>query len=699
MAGKGAEAIKVVMRCRPLNKTELADQRKAIVEVDMARGEVKIPNPAEPGEPPKVFNFDCVFDSGATQQLVFDKAANNIVQACLDGFNGTGKTFSMTGVIAVPELRGIIPRSFARIFDYVNSTQGIQFLVRASYLEIYNEQLRDLLSDDPTRKLDLKQHPQHGVFVKDLSAFAVKNEQEMDEIMTRGAGNRVVAFTKMNEGSSRSHAIFTVTVEANEKDAAGEDHIRVGKLNLVDLAGSERAGKTECTGERLKEGCAINLSLTALGNVISALVDGKSKHVPYRDSKLTRLLEDSLGGSAKTAMVANIGPADHNYDETISTLRYASRAKNIKNKPKINEDPKDALLRELSEEIKQLKAELASIGGEGQAVLAEVAEMTRQAGIDPAIVVQLKAETEEKIKSILQEKGVLEEERNKIAAALASYHEKESQEREMREAVEQRIKALEGSICVGGVNLFEENQQVSKEVAEAKQALQQQNAAQLQLQAEIERQREEDLTREEKYASLQEEVAGKSEKLAKLQARIDYYDSELSSIRHEWEREKGYLLQSFRELQQEMRRKQLVIDFFVPDAVQKVMTDHARWDEENNEWLVHELHLAGNIAGPPPADDNADEGPDRGAVQCFTPRTCSETVVYFSLTGGGGGGGGGSRKARPEKRQTHRAKPPGSSSPSPKPPGPSVSPPATSPVGRKAGKTSRPNGQAAQQAW
>ena len=147
----------------------------------------------------------------------------------------------------------------------------------------------------------------------------------------------------MNQTSSRSHSIFTIVIECAE---SGGEHIRVGKLNLVDLAGSERQSKTGATGDRLKEATKINLSLTALGNVISALVDGKSSYIPYRDSKLTRLLQNSLGGNAKTVMCANAGPADYNYDETLSTLRYANRAKNIKNKPKINEDPKDAMLRE-----------------------------------------------------------------------------------------------------------------------------------------------------------------------------------------------------------------------------------------------------------------------------------------------------------------------------------------------------------------
>jgi len=166
----------------------------------------------------------------------------------------------------------------------------------------------------------------------------------------------------MNQDSSRSHSIFTIVIETSQPNPndASKPNIRAGKLNLVDLAGSERQGKTGATGERLKEATKINLSLSALGNCISALVDGKSSHVPYRDSKLTRMLEDSLGGNTKTCMIATCGPADYNYDETLSTLRYASRAKCIKNKPRINEDPKDTMLREMQEEIARLKAAIAA---------------------------------------------------------------------------------------------------------------------------------------------------------------------------------------------------------------------------------------------------------------------------------------------------------------------------------------------------
>jgi hypothetical protein len=204
-----------------------------------------------------------------------------------------------------------------------------------------------------------QEHPEKGVYIPNLSWHECKRNLDCEKLMDKGNKNRATGATLMNADSSRSHSIFTINVEMCEQANDGEEHYRVGKLNLVDLAGSERQSKTGASGDRLKEATKINLSLSALGNVISALVDGKAKHIPYRDSKLTRLLQDSLGGNTKTLMIAAISPAADNYDETLSTLRYANRAKNIKNKPKINEDPKDAMLRELQDEIRLLKEQLA----------------------------------------------------------------------------------------------------------------------------------------------------------------------------------------------------------------------------------------------------------------------------------------------------------------------------------------------------
>ncbi|XP_076820220.1 osmotic avoidance abnormal protein 3-like isoform X2 [Clavelina lepadiformis] len=381
-SGKMAEAVKVIVRCRPLNERERKLNCKVIVNMHEDRGMCLIQKPdANQEQAPKQFTFDGAYYTSSTTEQIYNDIAYPLVEGVVEGYNGTvfaygqtgcGKSFSMQGVDNPPTQRGIIPRAFQHIFESISVAENTKYLVHASYLEIYNEDVRDLLSKNIKDKLELKEHPDKGVYVRDLSMKRVSNVEECEKIMASGWSNRAVGATLMNADSSRSHSIFTIYLEACDTGIDGGDHIRAGKLNLVDLAGSERQSKTGSTGERLKEATKINLSLSALGNVISALVDGKSKHIPYRDSKLTRLLQDSLGGNTKTLMVACLSPADNNYDETLSTLRYANRAKNIKNKPHINEDPKDALLREYQEEIKKLRGLLVGqLGPDGIKALLE----------------------------------------------------------------------------------------------------------------------------------------------------------------------------------------------------------------------------------------------------------------------------------------------------------------------------------------
>ncbi|KAJ7998648.1 hypothetical protein DPEC_G00207060 [Dallia pectoralis] len=358
-----SESVKVVVRCRPMNDKEKSC--KMVVLVETSRCQCFIKKPGAKEEPPKQFTFDGAYFIAQTTEQMYNEIAYPLVEGATEGYNGTifaygqtgsGKSFTMQGVSEPAAQRGVIPRAFEHIFESIQCAENTKFLVRASYLEIYNEEIRDLLGNDAKQKMELKEHPERGVYVRDLSLHTVHSVAECERIMKQGWGNRSVGYTLMNKDSSRSHSIFTIHLEICNTDAAGEDHLRAGKLNLVDLAGSERQSKTGATGERLREATKINLSLSALGNVISALVDGRSKHIPYRDSKLTRLLQDSLGGNTRTLMVACLSPADSNYEESLSTLRYANRAKSIQNRPRINEDPKDALLREYQDEIKQLRA-------------------------------------------------------------------------------------------------------------------------------------------------------------------------------------------------------------------------------------------------------------------------------------------------------------------------------------------------------
>ncbi|CAH8572291.1 unnamed protein product [Dicrocoelium dendriticum] len=296
-----SESVKVVVRCRPMNERETADGHQLCVNIDAKNGTIELHNPRKRGEePPRRFTFDAVYDENSTQQDLYGETFRGLIDSVLEGFNGTifaygqtgtGKTFTIQGIEDNPELRGLMPNSFAHIFHHISRSKDAQYLVRASYLEIYKEEIRDLLHRDQAKRLEIREKPDGGIYVKDLSSVLTKNIGEIQKIMNIGYQNRAVGATNMNEHSSRSHAIFIVTIECCKLGSDGENHIRVGKLNLVDLAGSERQSKTLSEGDRLKEATKINLSLSTLGNVISALVDSKCTHIPYRDSKLTRLLQ------------------------------------------------------------------------------------------------------------------------------------------------------------------------------------------------------------------------------------------------------------------------------------------------------------------------------------------------------------------------------------------------------------------------
>uniref|UniRef100_A0AC34GPZ4 Kinesin-like protein n=1 Tax=Panagrolaimus sp. ES5 TaxID=591445 RepID=A0AC34GPZ4_9BILA len=277
-----AESVRVICRCRPLNQREIALNSKVCVEMDGSVGSTILHHEEAP---PKPFTFDGVYFMDSTAEQIYNDIVYPLVEKVIEGYNGTvfaygqtgsGKTFSMQGDEKVPAQRGVIPRTFEHIFESIATTEHTKFLVHVSYLEIYNEEVRDLLGDDRHKKLEIKEHSDRGVYVAGLSMHVCHNTKDCDTLMSLGFNNRHVGATLMNKDSSRSHSIFTIYVEALSETGS----IRMGKLNLVDLAGSERQAKTGATGERFKEATKINLSLSALGNVISALVDGKSTGGP-----------------------------------------------------------------------------------------------------------------------------------------------------------------------------------------------------------------------------------------------------------------------------------------------------------------------------------------------------------------------------------------------------------------------------------
>uniref|UniRef100_A0A670HV32 Kinesin family member 13B n=1 Tax=Podarcis muralis TaxID=64176 RepID=A0A670HV32_PODMU len=316
---------------------------------------------------------EAIKEKYAGQDVVFKCLGENILQNAFEGYNacifaygqtGSGKSYTMMGTADQP---GLIPRLCSTLFERAQKEESEEqsFKVEVSYMEIYNEKVRDLLDPKGSRQsLKVREHSVYGPYVDGLSKLAVACYKDIESLMSEGNKSRTVAATNMNEESSRSHAVFKIILTHTLYDAkSGTSGEKVGKLSLVDLAGSERATKTGAAGDRLKEGSNINKSLTTLGLVISALADqaagkNKNKFVPYRDSVLTWLLKDSLGGNSKTAMVATVSPAADNYDETLSTLRYADRAKNIVNHAVVNEDPNARIIRELREEVEKLREQL-----------------------------------------------------------------------------------------------------------------------------------------------------------------------------------------------------------------------------------------------------------------------------------------------------------------------------------------------------
>ncbi|XP_078266818.1 kinesin-like protein KIF1A isoform X10 [Rhinoraja longicauda] len=386
-------SVKVAVRVRPFNSREIGRDSKCIIQ--MSGNTTTIANPKQPKEAPKSFNFDYSYWSHTTpadinyasQQQVYCDIGDEMLHHAFEGYNvcifaygqtGAGKSYTMMGK-QEKEQQGIIPQLCEDLFSKINdnANANLSYSVEVSYMEIYCERVRDLLNPKTKGNLRVREHPILGPYVEDLSKLAVTSYNDIADLMDSGNKARTVAATNMNESSSRSHAVFNIifTQKAHDSNADSSSE-KASKISLVDLAGSERADSTGAKGTRLKEGANINKSLTTLGKVISALADvvsadsGSNKNkkkkktdfIPYRDSVLTWLLRENLGGNSRTAMVAALSPADINYDETLSTLRYADRAKQIRCNAVINEDPNNKLIRELKDEVSRLRDLLCTQG-------------------------------------------------------------------------------------------------------------------------------------------------------------------------------------------------------------------------------------------------------------------------------------------------------------------------------------------------
>jgi len=386
-AASGGDCVKVAVRCRPPSTKEIANNEGKIVEMVEAftpeqagTGQVILNDPAEKEEPAK-FAFDIVFGLTIRQSDIYESVGRPALLKTFEGYNGTifaygqtgsGKSFTMAGVEGDDFLEGITPRVNRELFTRIDEQQSSgtrRFLVQCSYFEIYNEIIFDLLNPVSDRSklgggLQVKEHPVLGIYVKDLTEIVAEDAKKLEQMLNQGNKSRAVSSTLMNSTSSRSHSIFTIKV--HQKDTEDTSRNVFAKLNLVDLAGSERQKGTGASGQTLKEGSNINKSLSALGNVINALVEsasGKKVFIPYRNSKLTRVLQESLGGNSLCTMLATLSPAACNFEETMSTLRYANRAKAIKVSATKNEEASQ--ISRLKAEVEELKKKLSAGEGAG----------------------------------------------------------------------------------------------------------------------------------------------------------------------------------------------------------------------------------------------------------------------------------------------------------------------------------------------
>lgn len=572
------ESVQVVVRCRPLSGKEQKEGSISVVNVFQNRGVIEIAhNQDTRNENRKVFTYDAVYNSASTQKTVYDEVVRPLVSSVLEGFNccvfaygqtGTGKTFTMEGDHDDFELSGIIPRSFEQIWSHIYRAKNSNFLVAVSYLEIYMEELRDLLK--PNKKhLELREHEKYGTYVPNLHSILCQSAQDMENVMNHGNKNRTVGFTNMNEHSSRSHAIFMIKIEMCETES---NTIKIGKLNLIDLAGSERQSKSGATADRLKEASKINLALSSLGNVISALAEN-SPHIPYRDSKLTRLLQDSLGGNSKTIMIANIGPSSLHYNETLTTLRYASRAKNIQNKPIKNEDPQDAKLKQYQEEIDRLKQLIADRQNSEKSNQKKISGKIKPCKKDARKQEEDKSEKENDSVDISFEVEALE------------------REREITNQLACKLNQLEGQLVRGGKNIIDTYTERQIELENKLYEIAERKKREVEMQQQLELQEESTLEIRETVTSFEQEVELKTRKLAKCYAKFLALQQELNDTKSEHNRDLRELEMTQNELVKELKRLLLVIDNFVPVEVKNRLYTQSRYNEEQEEWELSTVNL------------------------------------------------------------------------------------------------------------
>ncbi|CAH1116212.1 unnamed protein product [Phaedon cochleariae] len=566
------ESVQVVVRCRPLNEKENDSNCTSVVKIYPSRGviEVENPNARSENEKNKIFTYDSVYDERSTQQNLYDETVRPLVASVLEGYNGcvfaygqtgTGKTFTMEG--ADGDEKGIIPRAFEQIWAHIDRKTGVEFLVSVRYLEIYMEEIRDLLRSKSTKPHELRETNGQGVTVTNLHSQTCQSAKDMCRAMRAGNAIRTTGRTNMNEHSSRSHAIFQIVIEMAEERSKS---VKIGKLSLVDLAGSERQSKTGATGDRFKEATKINKSLSSLGNVIYALAENSS-HIPYRDSKLTRLLQDSLGGNSKTIMIANVGPASMNYEETIVTLRYAYRAKSIKNNPVKNEDMKDGKLLGLQQEIERLKQ-----------LIMEKSNGDFNASFN---------ETDDNdIES--DEEGSKEEKEKKLELGKMEVDE-----------LAKKLKALEKQMVHGGKNIVDSVNENEMRLEQQRGEIAARKKREVEMQQKLELEEETCIELKQVFASLQQQVDFKRDKLKRLNSKLQSIRQEIRDNHEVYVKDRQEIEEANDEAAMHLRKWFLIIDNFVPSEERTRLINLAQFDDNIDNWVLRKEKIRINPADRP----------------------------------------------------------------------------------------------------
>lgn len=492
----GETHIQVVIRCRRRSEREIQENSPIIVNANGPRShEITIetsPPVSSLGvvtlPPTRTYPFDLIFGPEADQAMLYHDVVSPLLDQVITGYNctlfaygqtGTGKTYTMQGDLTPTPMgnpsaqAGMIPRTLFRLFHKLE-TSAADYSVKISFVELYNEELRDLLANEMSAPAGSAQpmgkggtadnqgalkifddSSKKGIFIQGLEEIPVKDAKDALALLTKGSHRRQVAATKFNDHSSRSHSVFSITVHTKETSTMGDDLLKVGKFNLVDLAGSENIGRSGAENKRAREAGMINQSLLTLGRVINALVD-RSPHVPYRESKLTRLLQDSLGGRTKTCIIATISPARSNMEETLSTLDYAIRAKSIRNKPEVNQRmTRNSLLKEYVAEIERLKADVLAarekngiffseetwnqMTVEQELRQTEVEESKKQVDILESQLRSVREEFEQSISLLMKRDGELKQTREKLKETEGELEVREGQLRLVKGALEEEM--------------------------------------------------------------------------------------------------------------------------------------------------------------------------------------------------------------------------------------------------------------------